>query len=289
MHRTALMLLALVAFIPGPALAGPWVPERGDGYLKAWVKWLPGIGYSDGDGEAQDYAGYHEAGASFFLEVGLGYRLAAFVHVPVVQVFVVRDPNTDESTAHAFPGDPTLGLRWGALSRGPFVLAVDTAVKLPMARGGPEQDIFGPDPGAAKIGALQVGAGVVDVSFGVSAGLSLPARAYLALSLGYILRTGGYDHDLYWTAEGGLPFAGSFNARFRLTGRHPLPVGDEDVPYHSSPSGIGNGTSYVGLAAEVDYTFPCGWSAGLSLEGGLFAVKRQSRGPVISLYAARAF
>ena len=289
MYRLALVLFILVTVVPLPATAGPWVPERGDGYLKTWIKWLPGMGYSDGDGEAQDYAGYHEVGWSFFIEAGLGYRLAAWVNVPVVQVFVVRDPNTDESTAHAFPGDPTFGLRWGALSKGPFVLAVDTSVKLPAARSGPEQDILGPDAGSAKIGELQVGSGVVDVTFGVSAGLSLPARAYVAVSLGYILRTGGYDHDLYWTAEGGLPFATSFATRFRLTGRHPLPVGDEDVPYHTSPSGIGNGTSYVGFSAEVDYTFPCGWITGLSLEGGLFAVKRQSRGPVISLYVARAF
>jgi hypothetical protein len=165
---------------------------------------------------------------------------------------------------------------------------VETSLKLPVARSGTEQDILGPDPGSKKIGALQVGAGVVDVTFGVSAGLSLPARAYLAVSLAYILRTGGYDHDLYWTAGGGLPFAKRFTTRLRLTGRHPLPVGDEDVPYHTSPSGIGNGTSYVGFAAELDYTFPCGWITGLSLEGGLFAVKRQSRGPVISLYVARA-
>ena len=292
MLRITLVLLTLVSLtvcLPTAAQAGPWVPKRGDGYFKTWVKWLPGMGYSDGDGQQQDYAGYHEAGWSFYLEAGLGHNLAAYVHLPLLQIYVVRDPASDESTAHVFPGDPGFGIRWGALQRGPFVLALETSMRLPMARSGPEQDIMGPDAGSAKIGKLQVGSGVVDVTWGVSAGLSLPASAYVAASIGYILRTGGYDHDLIWTAEGGMPFAQSFNTRFRLTGRHPLPVGDDDVPYHTSPSGIGNGTSYVGLAAEVDYRFPCGWVTGLSLEGGLFAVKRQSRGPVISLYLARAF
>ena len=287
MLRLAIVLFTLC--LPVTALAGPWVPKQGDGYFKTWVKWLPGMGLHDGEGENQEYAGYHEVGWNFYLEVGAGRNLAAYVHVPLVQVYLVRDPRTDESTAHVFPGDPTFGLRWGALSRGPFVLALETSVRLPVARSGPEEEIMGPDADSPRIGQLQVGSGVVDVTWGVSAGLSLPAHAYAAASIGYILRTGGYDHDLAWTAEGGIPFSGSFNARLRLSGRHPLPVGDDDVPRHSSPSGIGNGTSYVGFAAEVDYRFPCGWVTGLSLEGGLFAVKRQSSGPVISLYLARAF
>ena len=45
-------LAALVAAqLAQPAAhAGPWVPSPGEGYAKAWLKWLPGIGYHTGDG-----------------------------------------------------------------------------------------------------------------------------------------------------------------------------------------------------------------------------------------------
>lgn len=288
MRRFLLTMIMVTLLLPAAAQAGPWVPDPGSGYFKAWARWLPGMGYHDADGENQDYAGYHEVGLNFYLEVGVIKSLAVWVHCPLLQVYLVSDLHTDTIDPHVHPGDPSFGVRWGALRGGPVVLALETSVKLPVAPDGPVQDISGPEAGSEKVGQLQVGSGVVDVTWGVSAGISLPASAYLAASIGYVLRTGGYDHDLMWTAEGGIPFLKRWSTRLRFSGRHPLPVGDEELPAHSSPSGIGNGTSYVGFAAELDYKVG-GWFVGLSLEGGLFAVKRQSSGPVISAYLARSF
>jgi hypothetical protein len=109
---------------------------------------------------------------------------------------------------------------------------------------------------------------------------------YLAGSVGYLLRTDGYDHAIAWTAEGGGT-TGRFGVRVRLTGRHPVDA--ESAPRHSSPSGIGNGTQYAGFAVESDYRIGERWFVGLTLEGGLFLIQRQAGGPVISVYGAAKF
>ncbi len=283
-----ILLVAWLLAVPKIARAGPWVPEPHTAYLKTWVRWLPGRGFSDGSGELLDYAGYHEVGWLLYTEVGLWQDVALTVHHPLVQAFFLRNPGTARYSAHVTSGDPSLGVRWQALSRGGFVLSLETSLRFPIAPPWPVQTVYGPDPDSAAIGELQIGSGVWDITGGALVGYSFP-DFYLAAALAYIARTGGFDHDLYWLAEGGFPFLNRFYARARLTGRHPLPVGDDDVPRHNSPSGIGNGTSYIGLAGEVELRIDPRWSLGVSLEGGLFAVQRQSRGPVTSLFVATLF
>ena len=235
-----------------------------------------------------DYAGYHEVGWLMYLEYGLWRRLAVTVHFPLLQAYLLKDPKTGHYNSHVASGDPALGLKWQALSRGRFTLGPEVSVRFPLAPDGEVATVFGPEPGDPPAGKLQVGTGVWDIAAGVSAGYGADSF-YLAAGVAYIIRTGGYDHDLTWTAEAGLPFLGRFDARARLSGRHPLPVGDEDMPRHTSPSGVGNGTSYVGLALEGEARVSRSWRLGLSAEGGLFAVQRQSRGPVISVYGAANF
>lgn len=284
--KTRALLITLLMALPATASAGPWVPDPGQGYFKTWVKWLPGMGLHDADGENLDYAGYHELGWNMYLEFGVAPSVALYAQLPLVQLMLLKDPRADTWDAHLASGDPTFGLRWRALSRGRLTLALESSVRLPANRGDPVAPVLAPEAPYAEVGQLTMGSGVVDVLWGVSAGLSF-SWGYAAAAVAYVLRTGDFDHDLLWSAEGGLPFLRSFNARLRLAGRHPLDLGD--APGHLSPSGAGNGTSYVGFAAEVDYRFPCGWVVGLTLEGGLAAVFRQSSGPVISLSLARSF
>lgn len=289
-HQGLLIGALVVMFLVAPALshAGPWVPEQWSGYAKTWFRWLPGFGFHDGQGETLDYASYHELGWNLYAEVGVLPSLAVITHLPLIQGFLLKDPHTGKLHSHVHPGDPSLGLRWMALQRGPFVLALETAVRAPLATDEPVQKVYSSEQTPREIGQLRVGAGVWDVQGGVSVGTSLPL-GYLAASLMYVFRSGGYDHDLLWSVEGGLPFWERFSARARFTGKHPLPVGDEGVPRHSSPSGIGNGTSYVGFALEGDYRFYKQWFVGLSFEGGLLAVERQTGGPVLAFSLATKF
>lgn len=280
-----MLLLAAALTFPGVASAGPWTPKARAGYAKLWARYLLGMGVSNGAGEHVDGPGYHEVTFSAYTELGLTGSLALQVNWPLVQMFVLEDPRTAVSSTHIHPGDPTLGLKWMFLKRGSFAASADVSVRFPVAPDGDMAPVYSPEPPHANMGGLQVGAGVWDFHLGGSVGYAWSAK-YLAASVGYIIRTHGYDHDLAWTAEYGMTFWNALSARLRLTGRHPLPVGDEDVPRHESPSGIGNGTSYVGLGLEAEYWFLSWWALGISFEGGLFAVQRQSGGPVLSLYAA---
>jgi hypothetical protein len=109
----------------------------------------------------------------------------------------------------------------------------------------------------------------------------------VAAGAGWVARTGGYDHALVWTAELGGTFSETLSGRIRLSGYHSIRTGDD--PRDESPSGIGNGTSYTGVAIEGEWQFTERWYLGLTLEGGALGVRRQTGGPVISPFLATRF
>ncbi|MCB9597493.1 MAG: hypothetical protein H6719_32530 [Sandaracinaceae bacterium] len=281
--------LALVLGTTSVARAGPWAPEAGHGYVKLWLKYLPGFWFLDAEGERHDYGGYHELFLNTYAELGLGERVALVLHAPIVRSFHLEDPRDGSYQSHLSPGDPTLSLRWQFLAADRFVMAANAGVTAPFARPGPVQTFYGTDEGNPVLGALQIGTGIWDVPMSLSAGYAWDT-VYVAASVGYIFRSDGYDHVLTWTAEGGATLVAEFGVRGRITGYHSLDVwfGDE-APGHLSPSGIGNGTNYIGFSVEADYQFSPSYFVGVTLEGGVFAITRQTGGPVISLYFARRF
>lgn len=276
----------MVAALPAPASAGPWVPDPGEGYVKAWLKWFYGFGYHDGDGGTEDYGTYNELFVATYGEVGVVDHLALYWHSDILRTFYLEDPSTGETGVHAGPGDPAVGLRYQFISGGRFVMATEAWARIPLANGDPVQPVIGTAEGNPQIGELRIGAGAVDVGAGLSAGYGWD-RFYAAAFGGYILRSGGYDHVIQWTAEGGYGGASGFSIRGRVTGYHSL--GNGTAPYHDSPSGLGNGTNYLGFAVETDWElWPANW-LGVTFEGGLGALSRQSGGPVISGYWAKRF
>lgn len=84
-----------------------------------------------------------------------------------------------------------------------------------------------------------------------------------------------------------MNFTERIAGRARVTGHYAL--GNGDAPPDETPSGLGNGTSYTGAALEGDYRIGDRWFVGLSLEGGLFLIQRQTGGPVVSVYLATKF
>ncbi|MCC6750194.1 MAG: hypothetical protein IT371_21180 [Deltaproteobacteria bacterium] len=266
--------------------AGPWVAAPGHGYAKLWMRWLAGSGYHDGEGRGQSLPLYHELTFSGYAELSVAERLGLWLHAPMLQSFFLRDPRSGRIGSHVTVGDPQLGLRVAALRRGRLALAVEAGVRFPLAPAREVQEVYSTEEGMPRLGDLRIGAGVWDVQWGLALGYSW-RRFYAAGSAGYLLRTRGYAHAALWTAEGGVSFLRPFAVRARLTGRHPLPVGD--APLSESPSGVGNGTSYVGLALEGDWRFTSHLALVASLEGGLGAVRRQAGGPVISLGVAASW
>lgn len=270
----------------GTAAAGPWTPDPGEGYAKLWVKWLPGFGYHDGGGATIDYGAYHELFVATYGEVGLAEGLALTWHTDLLRTFVLEDPRTGDGETHLAPGDPALGLRWRWLSIDRLVAAVELSARVPLARDGPVQTVYAAEGGHPEIGALRVGAGVFDFTGMLSAGYGWD-RVYVSGGAGWVARTGGFDHALTWTAEVGSSFGEDWSGRVRVSGYHSVRTGD--APRTESPSGIGNGTSYTGIALEGEWQFVEGWYLGTTLEGGLFALRRQTGGPVINLFAATRF
>ncbi len=47
--------------------------------------------------------------------------------------------------------------------------------------------------------------------------------------------------------------------------------------------------NYIGFAVEADYQLQPNYFVGLTIEGGIAAITRQTGGPVISLYFAHRF
>ena len=284
----SLIIVASLCFA-SPAQAGPWTPNPGHGYAKLWLKYHLGLEYQDGKGNRREYGGgYHEFFLNAYGEVGLFKNFAFWLHAPLVRMFWLGDARTGETTRHLAPGDPTFGLRWGFLKHATYVGAFELGLRVPIAKKEPVQELWVDEGGgkAERIGSLLVGNGVFDVPIRLAFGSSW-GDTYVAGSASMTLRTGGYASLAGWSIEGGSSFLERFSWRLRMRGQHTL--GDDDAPRIESPSGVQNGTSFVGLAGEMDVRFVGAWVVGLTVEGGLFAVYRQGRGPVFSLYVATSF
>lgn len=285
------MVAAILASVLGatsPAAAGPWTPEPGHGYAKLWLKYFYGYSFID---QSQTGHGieYHEIFLSTYAEVGLTDHFALVLHAPVVRSFHLRDPRDGSMASFVGPGDPTLSLRWQFLDEGRFVAAAQLGVRAPFGRAEPVRTVYTTDEGNAAIGALQLGSGVWDVPAEISAGYGWD-WIYVAGSVGYILRTSGFRHVLTWSAEAGVTIERQWGVRARAVGHHPLDVFfDEEAPRHASPSGIGNGTHYIGFALEADYQFIPNYFLGLTVEGGLGVLQLQAGGPVVTVYFASRF
>ncbi len=288
-------LLALfLGWTPG-LHAGPWTPEPGHGYLKIWAKWLPGIGWFPGVEQQEEgvasptfYGAYHEFFLGTYAEVGMLPGLALVFHDEPVRLFLLEDPHTGRVSSHASLGDPALGAKVRVAQKGSFVASLEGRVRAPVASDEPVQIVYSLEEGNPAIGALRVGSGVWDLSAVASLGWGFP-RFYLACAAGAMARTGGFDTVLLWEAEAGtsLGKTGRWLGRIKLNGHHPL--GDGSAPYHQSPSGIGNGTRYVGFALELNYKLKGPWMLDFSLQGGLGPVARQTGGPVLTMGVAAVF
>lgn len=295
MHRRSAIAVAIavvaLSSIPSRAAAGPWVPEVGHGYAKLWMKWLYGYGFNDGTQTHTDFGGYNELFLATYGEVGLVHEdeigLAAVWHTDLLRTFYLRDQRTNELGIHVAPGDPAVGLRLRFLKLDRFRMAFQSMIRAPLASGDEVQPVYSTDPPHEEIGRLRVGTGSWDFPLELSLGYGFDSGFYLAGSGGYMIRSEGYDHVVTWTAEGGMSTSSGFGIRGRFTGFHS--IGNGSAPGHLSPSGQGNGTTYVGFAIETDWQFVERWYVGVAFEGGFFLVRRQTGGPVVDLYLATRF
>ncbi len=287
--KRLVLALPLLVLLPSVAAAGPWTPAPGHGYVKVWMKWLYGFGYHPNDGGGTiDYARYNEVFFATYGEYGMADGLAVFWHTDLVRVFTLDDPLSGDRRVHTAPGDPLVGLRWRFLHLDRFVMSIEGGVRAPLADDVPKQDVFTRDAPYRRIGTLRVGAGVWNVDGRLSAGYGFD-RVYLAGSVGYQWRGDGFRDRITWSAEIGGSFTDRWSGRARASGTHSLALEGDDAPLAQTPSGIGNGVSWAGIALELDYRLGQQWFVGLTLEGGLGDLRSQTGGPVTSLWVATQF
>ena len=290
MKRLATVAVALSLWITPAAEASPWAPERGHGYAKIWMKYLLGFGFVNNEGEANDYASYHELFIASYGQVGLGARVAFWWQSDLVRTFYLRDPANDARRAHVASGDPAVGLSWQFVARGRLAMSLNAGVRAPLAESEPVQTVLSRNPNDdgefETLGELRVGEGAWSVSTTLEAGYAFDTW-YIAASLGYAVRNRGYDDRLTWSAEVGLTFRPRLRGRLRLSGAHSLRFGTAERV--NTPSGLGNGVSWAGASLEGEYEFVDDSFFGVSLEGGLGFLRSQTAGPVISLYVANQF
>lgn len=289
MRRTtlgaALTLLLALGLAPNHAAAGAWAPNAGHGYLKLWSRYFFGYDYLDGSGRGQSLHRYHELSLATYGELGLGRSLALVWQTDLVHLYTLVDARDGARHAHVAPGDPLLGLRYAFYRGDRLSMAAQLGVRAPLASDSPQQVVYGSADGNPRLGELSVGAGVWDVGGELSAGYGFD-HGYLQATAGYLVRTGGFDHVVEFAVEGGGDPNPRLGLRARLVGH--LPVDTGDAPNHTSPSGVGNGTRYLGWALEWERRVgDAGWSLGGTLEGGAGLVRRQAGGPVFTLYVAR--
>jgi hypothetical protein len=215
-----------------------------------------------------------------YAEVAVAPHLALTVHTDGLRVFQNADGFGQPARFFASPGEPALGVRAQFPPLRTLVASLDGSVRIPVLGGSPVDTVR--DRSGQPIGELTVATGVAQASVGATFGLGL-ARLYLVWGGGIEVAGGGWDNAAQWQAEVGWGRAGR-STRIKLLGRHAL--GDGSAPYHTSPSGIGNGTSYVGFVIEIERVIAEGLSLGISLAGGLPGVRRQTGGPVLSVYFA---
>ncbi|MCB9642961.1 MAG: hypothetical protein H6728_07785 [Myxococcales bacterium] len=264
--------------------AGPWVGEPGHGYAKLGVRWLPGFGYYSGEREGGIPVGtYHELSLQAYGEVSIAPRLALTLSMPVVRQFFLDDVRQKTLESHTTWGDPSLGARVMVWNGYGFAVGLEASVKIPLNRGGSIQPVYSEEAGNPKVADLRAGTGTLDVYGGLSVGFARD-RFYVLGGVGYMYRTLGFDHLLLWNVEGGYRFHPAWSVRVRIHSVHLL--GNGDAPYQETLNGAGNGTEYGAFAVEGEWMFRPGMVLGLSIEAGLWSVKRQSGGPVISLYWA---
>ncbi|MCP4868747.1 MAG: hypothetical protein GY898_08515 [Proteobacteria bacterium] len=297
MRSLAAAVGAALLLLPATAAAGPWTPEPGGGYAKVWLHWLPGFGYNPGPEAADDgiegpqlYGVYNEVAVGTYAELGLVDGVALAAHWMPVRTFLLGDPRAGSPAKfHASIGEPLVGIKVRPVQYKRFVLGFEGAIRAPTGRNRPVQEVYGIADGNPLIGALRIDSGSWDATVGTSAGLGFD-RWYGAASAAWTWRSEGFDSVLSWSIEAGrgsLGKKGLWSGRVRIAGNHPL--GDGTADYHASPSGLGNGSHYIGFTLEVERAITPGWWVGLSLAGGLVPVLRQTGGPAITVSLAHTF
>lgn len=271
--------------LPRRGVVWPWSFAPGDGYLRVAFNYRQALDYIDAEGNARATGSYAELELVALLQVGVVPGLSFRFSWPPLQLFLLEDPRGGGLVDHAVTGDTDFGLAWTAYEESAFALSFHAGVRVPLARSGVVQVVYGRQPPHPTLGALQVGAGVFDFPVGLSLGYRDPIW-YIVARSEFVGRSGDFDQMVRWDLESAVAVL-STTVRAGLSGGHSLPTGNPAYR-HQSPSGIGSGTSGIAGTIEFDFPLSASWMVGSRVTARV-PLLRQSAAAGITLFVASTF
>lgn len=209
------------------AFAGGWVPKKGHGYFKLGQSALRSNSFIEQDGTESQIITTSVYFTSFYGEYGFTDRLTGVVYAPFFSRMTVNAVEFTSGLTQSGDdfngwGDSDLGLKYGFLQGGNFVMNASLTLGLP---------IGGTAGGNSE--ALQLGDGEFNQLVRVEAGFA-PSKTnlYFNAGAGFNNRTQGFSEEFRYNFEAGYS-KGKFVGAMKLDGIKSLKNGE--------PTGTANG------------------------------------------------
>lgn len=283
------LAFAIVAGSAEHANAGPWLRDRGHGYLNLSYGRIAATGYYGLDGKRNPLGNYEQHAAQVYGEFGLIDRWL----MTTVEWQAFRWAQLTDGATYG-TGDLRLGF-WTGLVTAPVRLSAAVLLGVPIGDPLPMAP-----PGADQIAretarSLPTGDGEADVELRLSLGHSFgrkrlwPLEHFLIVEAGYWGRSSSTDHRgnrlssrfcqaVTGKVEVGAKLPWRFIDRFWFVLRMPFVVSEQvwnpDCLDPFTPGlgiGLGNGVSYVAYGFEVAARIARGLGAGIGLDGAFWA------------------
>jgi hypothetical protein len=215
MKRIITSMIALLSVgLPSTAMAGPWVKEAGDIYVKAAASTFSSDTAYDVNGDQVD-PGFTYSNRSYTLygEAGLGKRLALTFNLPLL--FSVNELSERVRVRNNGLGDLDLGLQAAIWRRGACPVSGKLTGRVPLYSGvvsdGSTPGAQGLEPaeddpqGLAVRFAPALGDGSIDITPTLQAGCSLyPIPAWVSVEAGPQFRLRGFGNGWIWATDAGI-------------------------------------------------------------------------------------
>jgi hypothetical protein len=286
--RFALALAACLA-VCGDAAAGPWLRDRGHGYLNLSYGRIAATGYYGLDGKRAPLGQYEQHAGQLYGELGLIDRwLMATVEWQAFRWAQLMDGATYGT------GDLRLGF-WSGLVTAPVRLSAAVLLGVPIGDPAPTAPP-GSDQLARELArSLPTGDGEFDIELRLSLGYSFggkrrwPLEHFLIVEGGYWGRTASFDHRgnqlssrfcqaFTGKVEVGAKLPWTFIERFWFVARMPFVVSEQvwnpgclDPLTPGLGLGLGNGVSFIAYGFEVAGRIVKGLGAGIGLDSAFYA------------------
>lgn len=254
---------------------GAWTKGQGEGFFKLSQSVIVSDAFYSPEGTIQDIKTAGVYITSVYAEYGITDNLTAVAFVPFFfrntinrQEFRVSTNEEPGDESNSF-GDFNVGLQYGLLKKGAFVLSSSLLLGVPSGETAGGESMI-----------LQSGDGEFNQLLRLHAGYSFyPKPFYAAAYAGVNNRTKDFSDEFHFGLEAGAAFPSGFFAALKLAVVESFMNGDASA----SQTGIfSNNTEFISFGPELAYSFGNGWSVSGSALGA-FSGQNILASPMYSL------